>query len=363
MGWNTVCSCMSRTTAPSSRLSSVCTHGWCAHGRESCADVTPKKTRGPCLILPDFRLTATSYPERNASSLSANRSVSPPHVTPANIWICPRYFVCVANRSSAGQQSLFREGRRMRPPVSPPTPKHPHTARETGSAEGAAGGGSRAARRPLSSVLPGSRRPHAPPGPAGPGPPPPRSPKPQRGGPPPPAPPPRAGTCAGAAVLAAGWLIPRPGPAARPAGPRSPAALGVPSAPRGRLPLGPGARAAPPHSRGPRRAAVVTIAAAVCFHPLRAERGRDGRTKEGREEAPERPPPHFPHAALGGPAPREAGGAAGCGGRRAAPIAGGRGAANLPGGIRSSTPGGGGACGPGPAPPRASRRPRAAPGR
>lgn len=95
---------MPRATAPLSRLSSVS-----ARGRESWADVTPKKP-GP----------AGRPAERNALSLSANRTVSLRQAAPAIIWICPRHRLCgqpQLSEAAVPLQTGAKDAAACKPPI------------------------------------------------------------------------------------------------------------------------------------------------------------------------------------------------------------------------------------------------------
>lgn len=95
---------MPRATAPLSRLSLVS-----ARGRESWADVTPKKP-GP----------AGRPDERNALSLPANRTVSLRQAAPAIIWICPRHRLCgqpQLSEAAVPLQTGAKDAAACKPPI------------------------------------------------------------------------------------------------------------------------------------------------------------------------------------------------------------------------------------------------------
>lgn len=116
---------------------------------------------------------------------------------------------------------------------------------------------------------------------------------PEAPGPRPPPPSPEAAPGLRPAALL--FLVPGPGVSPR---------VSAPAGAHGRR-RGPGRGCRCPQSRGLCRATAIAVAiAAVCFHPLRAGGGKEGRRKggreegrEGRREVPECPQRHFPHAA------------------------------------------------------------------
>lgn len=202
--------------------------------------------------------------------------------------------VCVANHGSARQQCLFRQGRRMRPPVSPPSCKaaRPETpSRRTGNrqrrgrsaqqAEGAGPPAGRSSRCPRAAA--GRTHHQARPGPArrrlrgG-------SPKPERGGPHAPRPSAPGRYLRGGGSAGGGTAHPAPRPGCPPRGaplprrarrpPQRPAAASRSVPALGLLRLTAAARAAPPSS--PSRPLFVFIRCG------RREGGTDGRRKGGR---------------------------------------------------------------------------------